>query len=153
MTCVVFLALWEQFSNFRCIRGMLENADGNCLYLYRRGVEEKQLHPVDAVRYVMAAVHALTAAHDTATVRATGLKVPAPGLEVLVSACEIADCWECPSVVAAAAQSVAEAARIDASKEMRYSSLIKLLRLVPSTPAAVRRGRTGSRCAAPSRSH
>lgn len=109
-------------------RGVLEESPGE-IKLWRPGAGVRMLHPIAAVRFVMAVVHAVEAHEETP---ATGLDVGAPPpLDVLLSACQIADCWDCPPVLATAARCLQRAAVAEQSEPRRVVSvLVKMLRLV-----------------------
>ena len=109
-------------------RGVLEESPGE-IKLWRPG-PARILHPIAAVRFVMAVVHAVEAHGETP---ATGLDVGAPPpLDVLLSACQIADCWDCPPVLAAAARCVEKAAAAEGERKRVSSVLTKMLRLAHS---------------------
>ena len=106
-----------------------------------------ELHPIDAVRWVMEVVHAVAAcdAVGITTCSPQGASAPAPALKsnpscpspkltILVAACQIADCWDCQAVLNAAAQCLSEATRLEEDFQVKVVSLVRLLRLVPREP-------------------
>ena len=106
---------------------MLQESIEGEIKLLRPGAAQA-LHPMAAVRFVMSVVHAAAAREDAAT----ALEVEeAPPLEILLAACQIADCWDCPAVMAAAARCVKRAAAAESEPSRVASALVKLLRLVP----------------------
>jgi hypothetical protein len=133
--------LTETSSGFR---GILEQCTHRELRLFRPGPPPQPLHPVAAVRFVLSVVHAV-AAHSEHSV--TGLPVSAfdkiPPLDILLSACQIADCWDCMPVLSTVAHCVPVAASAPAAVEPEEAggfratkattaALVKMLRLVPS---------------------
>ena len=107
-------------------RGVLQESPGEIKLMRPGGTQA--LHPMAAVRFVMSVVHAAAAREDAAT----ALEVEeAPPLEILLAACQIADCWDCPAVMAAAARCVKRAAAAESEPARVASALVKLLRLVP----------------------
>ena len=110
-------------------RGVLQESIEGEIKLLRPGGTQA-LHPMAAVRFVMSVVHAAAAREDAAT----ALEVEeAPPLEILLAACQIADCWDCPAVMAAAARCVKRAAAAESEPSRVASALVKLLRPCRST--------------------
>ena len=127
--------------------GLLLNCGNHQEIRLRRPGCGDELHPIDAVRWVMEVVHAVAAcdAVGIATCSPPGASAPAPALKsnpscptpkltLLVAACQIADCWDCQAVLDAAAQCLAEATRLEADFQVKTVSLVRLLRLVPREP-------------------
>ena len=127
--------------------GLLLNCGNHQEIRLRRPGCGDELHPIDAVRWVMEVVHAVAAcdAVGIATCSPPGAAAPAPALTsnpscptpkltLLVAACQIADCWDCQAVLDAAAQCLAEATRLEADFQVKTVSLVRLLRLVPREP-------------------
>lgn len=110
-------------------RGLLEESPGE-IKLWRPGTAGL-LHPIAAVRFVISTVHA-DAAHDGVVAHAAAVHDDAGtlSLDILLSACQIADCWDCPPVYAAAARCVQAAAAAESDPARVASTLAKMLRLV-----------------------
>ena len=109
-------------------RGLLEESPGE-IKLWRPGTA-RLLHPIAAVRFVISIVHA-DAAHDGVAHAAAGHDDAGTlSLDILLSACQIADCWDCPPVYAAAARCVQAAAAAESEPARVASTLAKMLRLV-----------------------
>ena len=104
--------------------GLLLNCGNESeIKLWSLGIGSK-LHPIGAARWVMEVVHAVDACDAVGIttcgpVRAptSGLAGPPPALSLLVAACQIADCWDCPSVLSAAAGCLSEAARLERHRD------------------------------------
>ena len=131
-------------------KGLLQECD--CMQEIRMcapaPVGQIKLHPIAAVRWVLEVLHAVDA-HNAAGpsqvpsgpiaahIRKSGLSSgPMPPLSLLLEACQIADCWDCPAVLSAAAHCVMDSAE-DAMKDDfagMARTTVKLLQLVPQGP-------------------
>ena len=107
-----------------------------------------KLHQIAAVRWVLEVLHAVDA-HNAAGanlvpsgpiaahVRKSGLSSgPTPPLSLLLAACQIADCWDCPAVLSVASYCVMDSLANGMVEDFAgmARSVIKLLQLVPQRP-------------------
>lgn len=117
--------------------GILEETDGRTIKIWRPGSEPRQLQPIGSVRFVLSIVHAVAAAPEGLNADSTTPANSSPPIDILLSACQIADCWDlCDAVLPAVARCLAAASEDAAKLSLRglASSLVRMIRLVPAGP-------------------
>jgi hypothetical protein len=114
-------------------RGILEETAPTEIRLRKPGDNDQALQPIAAVRWVMEVVHASVARGTVLPASGAAsmhVDVPTPPLSILLAACQIADCWDFPAVLSAAASCLHSSVRAQEEDFGTIAScLVKLLHL------------------------
>ena len=113
-------------------RGILEETAPTEIRLHKPGDNDQALQPIAAVRWVMEVVHASVARGTVLPASGAAsmhVDVPTPPLSILLAACQIADCWDFPAVLSAAASCLHSSVRAQEDFGTIASCLVKLLHL------------------------